>query len=69
MKKACKEMLRRRQECLELLHDEIGKTPAEALLSEAVGPFQYLSDWIRVARPWLKPRKLAINPLAFPRKS
>ncbi len=68
LKSAGKEMLKRRQELLELIHDEAGKTPAELLMSEAVGPLQTISDWIRVARPWLKPRKLPISPLAFPRK-
>src|SRR5208283_3651853 len=69
MKKAGKLLLQRRQEARELIYEEAGKTPAEVLLSEAIGPLQYISDWVKVARPWLKPRKLAINPLAFPKKS
>lgn len=68
MKRAGKRMLERRQEVLELIHDEAGKTPGELLMSEAVGPLQYISDWTKVARPWLKPKKLPISFLAFPRK-
>ncbi len=68
LKLAGKAMLIRRQEVMQLIHEEAGKTPSEMLLSEVVGPLQYIKDWIKVARPWLKPRKLAINPLAFPKK-
>lgn len=69
LKKAARAMLERRQEVLELLHDEIGKTPTEGLMSEAIGPLSYLSDWVSIARPYLKPQKLPINRLAFPGKS
>ena len=69
MKQAARMMLARRQEVLELLHEEAGKTPGETLLSEAVGPLQYIKDWVSVARPWLKPRRLPVSRLAFPRKS
>lgn len=69
LKKAGKQMLVRRQEVLELLQDEVGKMPAEILLSEAVGPLQYIKDWTKVAGPVLKPRKLKLSPLAFPGKS
>jgi acyl-CoA reductase-like NAD-dependent aldehyde dehydrogenase len=69
LKRAGRRMLERRQEVLELLHDEAGKTPAEILMSEALGPLQYISDWIKVVRRYSRPRKLPINPLAFPGKS
>jgi acyl-CoA reductase-like NAD-dependent aldehyde dehydrogenase len=69
MKKAAREMLVRRQEVLELLSDEIGKTGVESLMAEAAGPLQYLKDWINVARPGLKTRKLQVSKLAFPGKS
>jgi acyl-CoA reductase-like NAD-dependent aldehyde dehydrogenase len=68
LKRAARRMLERRQEVLELLHDEAGKTPAEILMSEALGPLQYVSDWVRVARAYTRPRKLPINPVAFPGK-
>jgi acyl-CoA reductase-like NAD-dependent aldehyde dehydrogenase len=68
LKLASTRMLERRQEVLELLYDEAGKTLGDMLLSEAVGPLQFIKDWIKVARPFLKTRKLPISPLAFPGK-
>ncbi len=68
MKQAGKRMLARRQEVLELLHDETGKTPAEILMGEALGPLQYVADWVAVARPYLKPRRVRLNPIAWPGK-
>jgi acyl-CoA reductase-like NAD-dependent aldehyde dehydrogenase len=61
-------MIERRQEVMELLHDEAGKTPAEILMSEALGPLQYVSDWIKVIRPRLGAKRVPISPLAFPGK-
>src|SRR4051812_30245514 len=69
MKRAGKLMLQRRQEILELLHDEAGKTPGEAMMGEALGGLQFITDWISVARPQLKAQRLPINPMAFPGKS
>ncbi len=69
MKRAGKLMLQRRQEVLELLHDEAGKTPGEVLMGESLGALQFISDWIAVARPYLKPKKLPISRVAFPGKS
>jgi acyl-CoA reductase-like NAD-dependent aldehyde dehydrogenase len=68
LKQAGRRMLERRQEVMELLHDEAGKTPGEMLMSEVVGPLQYIKDWVAVARPWLKTRKLPISAMAFPGK-
>ena len=50
MKRAGKVLLRRRQEVLELLHDEAGKTPGEMMMGEALGGLQFITDWISVAR-------------------
>lgn len=69
LKRAAKQILARRQEVLELLHDETGKTPGDILMGEALGALQYVSDWVAVARPHLKQRKLAMSPIAFPGKS
>jgi len=66
---AAKQILARRQEVLELLHDEAGKTPGDVLMGEALGALQYVQDWVKVAKPHLKQRRLAMNPLAFPGKS
>jgi acyl-CoA reductase-like NAD-dependent aldehyde dehydrogenase len=69
LKDAAKQILKRRQEVLELLHDEAGKTPGDVLMGEALGALQFVTDWVTVARPHLKPRKLPISPIAFPGKS
>jgi acyl-CoA reductase-like NAD-dependent aldehyde dehydrogenase len=68
LKTAAKRILARRQEVLELLHDETGKTPGDVLMGEALGALQFVTDWVQVARPHLKPRRLAISPVAFPGK-
>ncbi len=69
MKRAGRIMLERRQELLELLHDEAGKPPGEVLMGEALGALQFISDWITVARPFLKEKKVPISVVAFPGKS
>src|SRR5579859_2827105 len=68
LKAAAKEMLRRRQEAVDLLLEEAGKYPHDALMTEAVGPLEFLSLWIKVARRHLRPRRLPIPKLAFPGK-
>ena len=66
---AAKGILARRQEVLELLHDETGKTPGDILMGEALGALQFVQDWIKVARPHLRTRRLPMSPVAFPGKS
>lgn len=68
LERAARRILERRDQVLELLHDEAGKTPGDALMGEALGPLQFLRDYIAVARPHLRPRKLPFNPIAFPGK-
>lgn len=68
LKQAGLQMLRQREEVVALLHEEAHKLYPEILLSEAIGPLQFIKDWIKVARPFLKPKKVAISPLAFPGK-
>ncbi len=69
LKAGAKRMLERRQEALEILHDEVGKSAGEALMTEAIGPLQLLTDAARVVKPYLASRKLPLSPLAFPGKS
>ncbi|MBK7862393.1 MAG: aldehyde dehydrogenase family protein [Archangiaceae bacterium] len=69
LKAAAKRILKRRQEVLELLHDETGKTPGDVLMGEALGALQFVTDWVAVARPHLKTRRLAMSMVAFPGKS
>lgn len=66
--RACKAMLERRKEAVSLLLEEGGKYPPDALLNEAVGPLEFLKQWIKVARPYLRSRKLPVPRLAFPGK-
>ncbi len=68
MKKACRLLLERRAETGRLIRDESGKLPANAQMHEAVGPLEYISGWIKVARPQLRARKVPINPIAMPGK-
>src|SRR5687767_11506072 len=65
MKRAGRLMLERRQELLDLLHDEAGKPPGEVLMGEALGALQFISDWIVVARPFLKEKRVPISMVAF----
>ena len=69
MKKACRLMLERREQFGALIRDEAGKLPAHAQMHEAIGPLDYVSGWIKVARPHLKPKKLPISAIAMPGKS
>lgn len=69
LERAAKTIVERRREVLTLLQDECGKTPGDVLMGEALGALQFLKDWITVARPHLKPRKLPFSPIAFPGKS
>lgn len=69
MKKACRLLLERREQLGALIRDEAGKQPAHAQMHEAIGPLEYVSGWIKVARPHLRPKKLPINPVAMPGKS
>jgi acyl-CoA reductase-like NAD-dependent aldehyde dehydrogenase len=66
---AAKLILERREQVLQLLHDETGKTPGDVLMGEALGALQFLRDYVDVARPYLMPRKLPFSPIAFPGKS
>ncbi len=69
LEQAAKIILQRRQQVIELLHEENGKTPGDALMGEALGALQFLRDYIKVARPYLKPRKLPFDRIAFPGKT
>lgn len=68
LKAAARELLVRRAEAIALVRAEAGKSTAQAAMTEAVGPLEYLNNWIGVIRPWMKRRKLPIPQLAFPGK-
>lgn len=69
MKKACRLLLENRARFGALIRDEAGKLKVNAQMHEAIGPLDYVSNWIKVARKGLKPKKLPINPVAMPGKS
>jgi acyl-CoA reductase-like NAD-dependent aldehyde dehydrogenase len=68
LKTACRRMLERRQEAVELIRKEAGKSVAQAMLTEAVGPLEFLKNWVPVIRPFLVPRKVPFPAIAFPGK-
>ncbi len=69
LKAATRAMLERRKESCALLLEEGGKFSEEAMFTEALGPMDYLKNWIPVVRTHLKPRKLPIPMMAYPGKS
>jgi acyl-CoA reductase-like NAD-dependent aldehyde dehydrogenase len=68
LKSACRRMLERRAEAVELIRREAGKSAVQAMMTEAIGPLEFLKNWIPVIRPFLARRKLPIPALAFPGK-
>lgn len=69
LKAAAKRMLEKRAEAIELIRMEAGKGLAQATMTEAIGPLDYLKNWIGVVRPFVAREKLPISALAFPGKS
>jgi acyl-CoA reductase-like NAD-dependent aldehyde dehydrogenase len=68
LKRAAKQMLRRRAEAIDLAQREMGKLPAEGLFIETLGPLDNVGAWARVVRKATSRRKVALNPLSFPHK-
>jgi acyl-CoA reductase-like NAD-dependent aldehyde dehydrogenase len=68
LKRAAKEMLRRRAEVVSLAREEIGKVDAEALFMEALGPLDSVSGWASVVRNATGRRHVRVNPMSFPGK-
>jgi len=68
LRRAAQDMLRRRQEIIALVEQEIGKVSAEALFNEALGPLDAVKGWAGVLRPALARRRVRLNPLGFPGK-
>ena len=70
MKRMGRQMLERRADVLAIMREEAGKLGIEGLMSEALGPLDFVSNWIKVARPVLTRReRIPIPWLAFPGKS
>ena len=68
LKAAARRMLERRTEAVELVRREAGKSAVQAMMTEAIGPLEFLKNWIPVVRSFSKRKKLPISPLAFPGK-
>jgi acyl-CoA reductase-like NAD-dependent aldehyde dehydrogenase len=68
LKRAAKEMLRRRQEAIDLARSELGKVEMEGLFNEALGPLDVLGGWAKVVRKATRTRRVRLNPLSFPKK-
>lgn len=60
LRAAARRMLERHEEILALLREEAGKHATEGLLTEALGPLDFVNGWIGVARPVLRTRTLPI---------
>ncbi len=68
LRRAAKEMLRRRGEVIALAREEIGKVDVEGLFLEALGPLDAVGGWANVVRRATGRRKVRLNPLSFPNK-
>ena len=66
--RAAKRMLRDRDEVIALVRDEVGKSDAEAVFNEALGPLDAVSSWGKLLGDALGPRKVGLNPMSFPKK-
>jgi acyl-CoA reductase-like NAD-dependent aldehyde dehydrogenase len=66
--RASKRMLERREDLVELLHDEVGKPAGDVLMSEALAPLDAAQGWIKILRKDLAPERVPLNPVAFPGK-
>jgi acyl-CoA reductase-like NAD-dependent aldehyde dehydrogenase len=66
--RASKEMLRRRQEAIDLVRAELGRVPIEGLFIEALGPLEVVTGWAKVVRSATRTRRVRLNPLSFPKK-
>lgn len=68
LKRAAKQMLVRRQEAIELAHEEMGKPLAEGLYNETLGPLDALRTWAKVVRRATARERVRLSPLNFPKK-
>ena len=66
--RAAKRMLRDREELIAIVRDEVGKTDAELIFNEALGPLDALNGWAKIVREAQGPRPVGLNPMSFPKK-
>ena len=68
MTRAAKSMLRRRDEAMALVRDEVGKLDVEALFDEGLGHLDMLQQWIGVVREGTQRKKARCIRSRFPGK-
>jgi acyl-CoA reductase-like NAD-dependent aldehyde dehydrogenase len=68
LERAAKRLLAERDEGLSIVRREIGKTPADALFTEALGPLDALRGWRKVI-DHAPAGSVSLSPIAFPKKS
>ncbi len=66
--RAAKRMLRDREELIAIVRDEVGKTSAELIFNEALGPLDAANGWAKIVREAQGPRSVGLNPMSFPKK-
>lgn len=68
LEEAAKLMLERRGQIVDIVRLEIGKLEVDALFTEALGPLDTVRAWAKLVRREVGPRKVRLNPIAFPGK-
>jgi acyl-CoA reductase-like NAD-dependent aldehyde dehydrogenase len=68
LRRGARAMLADRHAVIELMRDEVGKLEVDALMSEVLGPLDQVDSWAAVIGPATRRRKVALNPLSFPKK-
>jgi succinate-semialdehyde dehydrogenase/glutarate-semialdehyde dehydrogenase len=68
LREACKEMLDRRHEAIDLAHAEMGKPLAEGIFNETLGPLETLGRWESIVEEATARQKVRLSPISFPKK-
>ena len=68
LKRAARELLRRRSEVIDLARSELGKVEVEGLFIEGLGPLDNVSGWANVVGRATRTRTVRLNPVSFPKK-
>jgi acyl-CoA reductase-like NAD-dependent aldehyde dehydrogenase len=69
LRRAARAMLRDRQRIVDLVRSEVGKSTADGLFTEALGPLETLNQWVGVVEPHVRGTPVRLSPLSFPNKS
>ncbi|MBK8256657.1 MAG: aldehyde dehydrogenase family protein [Polyangiaceae bacterium] len=66
--RAAKRMLRERDDVIALVREEVGKSDAEGVFNEALGPLDAVNGWTKIVKEHVGPRPVGLNPMSFPKK-